>query len=762
MKKYILFFIFLSVTILSFCQTESNLKLLTSAEDFKLQERVLLTLNQDFYLAGESVDFCALTFDAALQIPIDFSSVLYVELINQDNNIVNSKKYQLMQGECINKLSLPRQIETGYYYVRAYTNYMKNFGPGVFYTQKIKVINPFYRIKYQENAEIVSGKTKFDISAEGGKIVYGIDNKLVFYSSNLTDTLTATLFKNDSIIAKSINQKGFGVFNINPSINNKYRIEATSLKKEKVVVELKNIVQSGVICKLDSVNNKLAFLNVITKNFDNFPISVFVENNTLLYKYPNTVNDQASNLKINLPIGLNKIILKSNNNEVVSERLVYIKPVNKLEFTAKIDKSKGQSGDSVMLHINANKNDSINYVVAINLGNQLTSPPLAELFESTLNATSLAEYTDNVTYDELQFISSDSKNINDYLLKYQNSLPLKIKPKGVHYLPEINNNIITGTVMKQSDQSLAANKSIYLSFADSIAWINRSNTDSLGKFTAILPIEYQGTKLIATVRDTTNNYILKLDDEFYPDFLKLKKENYYPDTSLKEIIESRMLNLQIDDAYSSLNKNTKSQRSTLRFYGDFDSEYKFKKYLVPNLEEFISEIVQKATIVKNGKHSEVRVFKKSEHSIIGDKPMIILDGIPISNFDKIALIPAEKFEFIRIVSSKFFFGSGIFDGIVDVSSISKSFDLVDLDKNSTKFTFNPVITNNDNNFQQNTRTPNYLSDIYFKNINSQTGNENIVVRLPQNSGVYSLTIFGYNKNGESGSLSLPNVLTISH
>jgi len=762
MKKYFLIILILSVSILSYCQTESNLKLLTRAEDYKLQERVLLTLNQDFYLAGESINFCALTFDAALQIPIDFSSVLYVELFNQDNNIVSAKKFLLKQGECINNLLLPRQIETGYYYVRVYTNYMKNFGPAFFYTKKIKVINPFYRIKYQENTDGNSGKTKIDISAEGGKIIYGIDNKLLFYSSNLNDSLTATLYKNDSVIAKTITTKGFGLFSIKPIINNKYRIETTSKKKEKNVVELKDIVQSGVICKLDSVNNNIAFLKIMAKNYDKFPFSVFIENNTLVYEYINKINQPDTNLKIELPAGLNKIVLKNNNNEVVSERLVNIKPVNKFEITAKIDNPKAHSGDSVTLLINANKNDSIHYVVALNLGNQLTSPPLGDLIESTLNASSLAAFTDNVSYDELQFISSDSKISNDYLLKYQNSLSSNIKQKGVRYLPEINNNIITGTVKKLSDQSLVPNKKINLSFVDSICWINRSKTDSLGKFTAILPIDYQGNKLIATVADTTDNYVLKLDDEFYPDFLKLNKENYYPDLSLKEIIESRMLNMQINDAYSVLNKNTKLQRPTLRFYGNYDSEYKFKKYLVPNLEEFIAEIVQKATIIKNGKHSDVRVFKKSEHSIIGDKPLIILDGIPLSSFGKIALVPAEKFESMRVVSCKFFFGSEIFDGIVDITSNAKSFDLVDLDKNSTKFTFNPVIIGNDKDFQQNSRTPNYSSDIYFKKVNSQTGNENIVVRLPQNSGIYSLTIFGYNKNGESGSLSLPNILTISH
>jgi len=181
---------------------------------------------------------------------------------------------------------------------------------------------------------------------------------------------------------------------------------------------------------------------------------------------------------------------------------------------------------------------------------------------------------------------------------------------------------------------------------------------------------------------------------------------------------------------------------------------------VPNLEEFISEIVKKATIVKKGKKVEIKVFNKTEHRIIGDNPLIIFDGIPLFKTDNIASIPDEKLESIRIVSNKFFLGSDVFDGIVDITSNKKSFDLVDMDKNSTRIMFSPVIATKDNYQQQNPRTPNYLSNIYFNKINSALGNENIVIRLPQNTGNYSLTVFGYTKAGEYGSISIPNILTI--
>ena len=762
LNKYFLIIFLLSIKFISNCQTQPDLKLITRKEDYTIQERVLLTMDQDLYLAGEQVNFCALTFDAALHMPIEFSSILYVELFNQDNNVISTKKIHLNKGECVNNLIVPRKLETGYYYVRAYTNYMKNFGPDVFFTKKIKIINPFSRINYQDNTNDIPEQIKLNISAEGGKIIYGVQNKIAIQVTKLNDNIPVTLYKNDSVIAKVTTKFGVGIFNFNPTINNRYKIEATLLNKEKRVVELNDFVQSGVICKLDSVHKSIACLKVITKDFDKYPITLFVENNTILYEYSKTIIKPEVLLNIELPPGLNKIVLKNNNQEEVSERLIYIKPKTKFAITASLNKPKALPGDSVILNIKSDMNDSIHYVVALNLGNQHTSPALNELMESTFHSYPIASLTGDHSFNELQQNYDNSVILNDYLLKFKNTGTTNSTLKNINYLPEISQDIVTGNIKKLSDRSLAANKNIYLSFVDSTCWINRCKTDKSGKFTATLPIDYQGNNLIITIKDTVDNYIIKLDDEFYPDFLKIVKENYFPDPSLKNMIESRMLNLQVTDAYSELHKSTKIPHPTLRFYGYPDSEYKFKTYLVPNLEEFISEVVRKAIIVKKGKRVEIKLFNKTEkNNIIGDHPLIIFDGIPLFKTDNITSIPADKLESIRIVSGKFFFGTETFDGIVDITSNTKSFDLVEMDKNSTRVLFSPVITTTDNYQQLNSRIPDYKSDLYFKNIESATGNENIVIQLPQNTGNYSLSVVGYTKTGECGSISIPDILTIS-
>jgi len=184
-RTFFLIALLLITRFTAFSQIKAELKLLTQAEDFKIQERVLLTPDQDFYLVGEQINFFALTFDAAMKIPIEFSSVLYVELYNQDNTVINAMKFLLNHGQGTYNFTIPRQLETGYYYIRAYTNYMKNFGPGSFFTKRIKIINPFYEIKYRNSVEPISTKLQLNIAVEGGTLLYSLENKISFLQSLL-------------------------------------------------------------------------------------------------------------------------------------------------------------------------------------------------------------------------------------------------------------------------------------------------------------------------------------------------------------------------------------------------------------------------------------------------------------------------------------------------------------------------------------------------------------------------------------------------
>jgi len=72
-----------------------------------------------------------------------WSSVLYVELIAPTGEALAQGKYRLSGGRAEGSLSIPTSSLTGNYYLKSYTRWMRNQGPGSFTYSPLKIINPY-------------------------------------------------------------------------------------------------------------------------------------------------------------------------------------------------------------------------------------------------------------------------------------------------------------------------------------------------------------------------------------------------------------------------------------------------------------------------------------------------------------------------------------------------------------------------------------------------------------------------------------------
>jgi hypothetical protein len=101
--------------------------------DFKknysnLQERIQIHTNKSNYKTGETIWFK--TYQAYTD-PIyrdAISKVVYVELLNEKTKIIANKILKSKDGIAWGDFDLNDTIRTGNYYLRAYTNWMRNFG----------------------------------------------------------------------------------------------------------------------------------------------------------------------------------------------------------------------------------------------------------------------------------------------------------------------------------------------------------------------------------------------------------------------------------------------------------------------------------------------------------------------------------------------------------------------------------------------------------------------------------------------------------
>lgn len=112
----------------------------TQAPEKWLQEKVVLTTDRTIYFSGELIWLKA---SSTLSTSTDsLSRVMYVELLDKKAKPVVQQKFQIISGISSGLMNVPEDIITGNYYIRAYTQYMRNFDKALFYTTELTIINP--------------------------------------------------------------------------------------------------------------------------------------------------------------------------------------------------------------------------------------------------------------------------------------------------------------------------------------------------------------------------------------------------------------------------------------------------------------------------------------------------------------------------------------------------------------------------------------------------------------------------------------------
>jgi len=142
-------------------------------------DKLYLGTDRSIYVSGESIFLKAFYIDAASGKPADLSKIAYVELVRADRPYAQAM-IELKKDGADGALQIPETVPGGTYQLRAYTNWMKNFGADAFFTKTIQVINPLMREapKFYKSSEMaIKRDNTFSISLDAGS-VYGRRQKV--------------------------------------------------------------------------------------------------------------------------------------------------------------------------------------------------------------------------------------------------------------------------------------------------------------------------------------------------------------------------------------------------------------------------------------------------------------------------------------------------------------------------------------------------------------------------------------------------------
>jgi hypothetical protein len=669
-----------------------------------LQEKIFLHSDKNFYLAGEICWFKIYNVDAFFHKPLGISKVAYVEVLDRNNKPVLQAKIALKEGDGNGSFFLPVTMNSEKYKLRAYTNWMKNFRPDYFFEKTITVINS--RKIYE--GDTLRRKEGYDAHffPEGGNLVNGIKSKIAFKITGQNgkgiDCEGAIINENADTVVKYRTLKfGMGSFELTPEAGHAYKALITLRDGKSITQVLPAAYNYGYVMRLSEADtNRIKITVQAPANNSPYLLYLFAHTRGSVKSVMN-VKSQDGNAeffidKNKLGDGISHFTVFNAEKQPVCERLYFKYPEQRLEMQLTADKEQyeqrkkinirihsfNQEGKSV--HANMSmavyRVDSLQELDDINISNYLLlSSDLAGSIESP------GYYFNNTEEDKEQ--AMDNLMLTHGWRRFRWEDVLENKKPAFAFTPEYTGHIVTGRIIKTRTALPEKKIGSYLAVPGTRMQFRTSVSDSNGHVKFEMKDFYnKGEIIVQTNSRQDSGYTVEISNPFTEKY----SNRPLPDFSLSQVNAAALENyhaaVQVQNVYSGnkLKQFNLPPVDTSAFYFKPDIAYLPDNYVrFTTMEEVLREYVMPVNVrKKNGKfHLPVLdVLRKQPFDL---DPMILLDGVPVFDIDKLMMYDPLKIRKLEVVSRMYYFGNMYFPGIVNFVTYTGNLPGYELDPNAT-------------------------------------------------------------------------------
>jgi hypothetical protein len=333
-------------------------------------EKVYVQLDKPYYIAGETIWLKAYLTDASTHQPISQSGVLYVDLMEENNQPSQRLKLKVEDGIAKGNIDLPDSLEAGNYRLSAYTNWMRNFGEETFFNRSIRIWNAGEEIRaaQTETQEIpeVTEDALVDLQffPESGDMVAGIPAEVAFKAIDQQGLgVPVKGFVMDGQGKKIIDfhsfHLGMGAFKFTPEAGVQYMarlIEADGAVRDYPLPEVSS---RGYVLSVEEYQDENV-INIRVQGSDDQQTADLlltgISQNELVYSENIRLNNtqyETSIAKKGLPTGIVRFTLFDPQGEPYAERLAFVRPENQLQLTISTNEPEFLPREQVRMTIEA-------------------------------------------------------------------------------------------------------------------------------------------------------------------------------------------------------------------------------------------------------------------------------------------------------------------------------------------------------------------------------------------------------------------------
>jgi hypothetical protein len=667
-------------------------------------EEVYLHTDRKEFISGEDLWFKAYLIDRKSLKVSPRSRIIYVELLNAENRPVVRKRILIAKGSGPGNIQLPDTLSTGSYTIRAYTNYMKNFLPGNCFVKEISVFNAL--------------------------------NNSTFRPATVSRTVSA--LKLDPRIQKAGNGNGI-----------------------EMVVTSKD---SG------SIINIITDQNFRTRN--NGHVCLFIQTHGIIDQSRMvSLSGDTTNVYIpekGISEGINHITVFNTECNPVCERYAWTRNIEKPGVSIQIPDSSG-TRSMVTVEINSGKSSKsaedltdLSMSVITSDADEDSGPEEYLIFGSEFgDHRQFAGKSGKISGMSEEEMVALLKNLRSNWIDWSRVLSDSL-PK-LRYKAESEFHFLNGTLRDMDRNESLPDKIVLMCTPGKQPDFQYAITDRNGNFSFRVHIDEEKKDFILMPDKVQGNQKIITPSSFPEEYTPSALKAGMPVGKVPSYIEDLSTNYQVRKIYG-----VTSSAGTLdplfappkpvRFYGKPDIELIMARYIVlPRMEEVFFELLPHVSLKMKNSAYEVTVTDRIADTRFEFSPALFIDGIKITDASLIAAIDPAIVEKIDVVQGKYQIGNYTMTGIVNIITKNADFSDVPLKDYMSRISYRvadpvPVFSAPDYSTEESLQSP--VPD--FRNTLSwspvlkpgKDGRLNVMFRTSDLSGVYRISVQGFNSDGK--------------
>jgi hypothetical protein len=765
---------------------ENNVK--TAFDQYRrgyIQERLYVHTDRNSYLSREILWFRIYYVDIFFNRPASISKIAYIELLDKYNHPILQQKVSLKPGESNGSFTIPVNIPSGMYRLRAYTNWMKNFSPEYYFEKSIHIMNP----SNLQPDSVPSKLTQYDIQffPEGGNLVQNIESKVAF---RVTDAFGKGLnfegfllnTKSDTILRFHPSHLGMGNFIFTPAASQQYNAVILFSNGEKLSKTLPASFASGYVMNLSKTKEERIAIK-ITSSADltssEFYLFLHGSHSSLPVIFEKLDNHESLVLvdPEKLDDGISRITLFNNEGQPVCERLYFKYPVNNLYISASVH-PEYKTRDKINLNLDITNQsgkpvnaDMSMAVYRLDSLQNIESPDIRNYFYLTADLGAIEcpgfYFNDSVKSRETEMdnlmMTQGWRRFIWKIPKGQNSLP-------VYFSPEHEGHIISGKLVDNISGNPVQDISIYLSIPSTRTQFRVTTSEAGGVFTFEMPGFYGSQELILQTNpdedstchvDIANPFSEKYSGRKLPEFVVPLQKTAILDQSIAEQVQHTF-------AGSRLNQFTQQGVDSGSFYSEPDETYLLDNYTrFQTMEEVIREYVMSANVTIKQNKFQLRLVNKPERAFFKYPPLILIDGVPFFDVNELFHQDPSKIKRIELVNKRYALGFQYFEGILNATTFNGDLNGILLNPRVTVLDYPGIPEQREfyspayeTEEQINSPVPDFRTLLYWTpDVKTDIQHQKTISFYTSDQpGKYVFVIMGLTTNGEPGSRVIPFIV----